>query len=159
MHPARLLSKRQDSRSGFTLVELVLALMILGILTGLGISQYHKGIEQARVAAAIGDITAISFAISEHKARYRELPASLDEVGYGDRLDPWGEPYVYLRLGGPGSTGQARKDRSLVPINSDYDLYSKGADGETVASLTASTSHDDVIRANNGGYVGLASGY
>ena len=155
MDPAGCTSRRR----GFTLVEVVLAVMILGILSGLGISQYHKGIERARVAAAVGDITAIQFAIADHRSRYRALPASLDEVGFGDRLDPWGQPYVYLPLVGPGSTGQARKDRSLVPINSDYDLYSKGADGSSVAPLTAAASQDDVIRANNGGYVGLAAGY
>jgi len=152
-------SECTESRRGFTLVEVLLAVMIIGILSGLGISQYHKGVDRARVAAAIGDITAISFAISEYRSSYRQLPASLADVGYGDRLDPWGQPYQYLRLGGPGSTGQARKDRALVPINSDYDLYSVGADGESVAPLTAAASQDDVIRANNGGYVGLASGY
>jgi general secretion pathway protein G len=61
--------------------------------------------------------------------------------------------------GGGGIAGIARKDRFLVPINSTYDLYSVGADGKSTGPLTASISHDDVIRANDGGYVGLASGY
>ncbi|GAB1722334.1 MAG: hypothetical protein NTNFB01_12300 [Nitrospira sp.] len=59
----------------------------------------------------------------------------------------------------PLSTGrptQPRKDRFLHPINSDYDLYSVGKDGETVIPLTARPSHDDVIRANDGSFVGLA---
>ena len=49
-----------------------------------------------------------------------------------------------------------RMDRFLHPINSDYDLYSMGKDGETVLPLTARKSHDDVIRANDGSFVGLA---
>jgi general secretion pathway protein G len=53
----------------------------------------------------------------------------------------------------------ARKDRSLVPLNTDYDLYSMGKDGQTQAPLTSSVSDDDVIRANDGGYVGLAEQY
>ena len=51
---------------------------------------------------------------------------------------------------------QPRKDRFLHPINSDYDLYSMGKDGESVGPLTAKKSHDDVIRANDGSFVGLA---
>jgi general secretion pathway protein G len=63
--------------------------------------------------------------------------------------------------GGPpcGGIGGARKDRFLVPINSDFDLYSMGKDGESLGPLTAITSHDDIIRANDGGYYGLASDF
>jgi len=61
--------------------------------------------------------------------------------------------------GGNSGIGQARKDRFLVPLNSDYDLYSKGQDGESVAPLTAAKSRDDIIRANDGGFIGLASEY
>jgi general secretion pathway protein G len=55
--------------------------------------------------------------------------------------------------------GKVRKDRFLVPINSTYDLYSMGADGRSVGPLTAAMSRDDIIRANDGAYVGLAEGY
>ena len=88
-------------------------------------------------------------------------------------LDPWGEPYVYLLLsggggggngkgnggGGGGGNGQARKDKFLVPLNSDFDLYSKGKDGASVSPLTAKSSRDDIVRANDGGYIGLAEKY
>lgn len=57
---------------------------------------------------------------------------------------------------GNASKGKPRKERFLHPINSDYDLYSMGKDGESVEPLTAKKSHDDVIRANDGGFVGLA---
>jgi general secretion pathway protein G len=53
----------------------------------------------------------------------------------------------------------ARKDRFLVPINSTYDLYSMGADGKSVLPLTAKHSHDDIIRANDGTYIGVAELY
>jgi len=55
--------------------------------------------------------------------------------------------------------GQARKDHFLVPLNSDYDLYSVGKDGESRAPLSAPQSADDVIRANDGAYIGLAANY
>jgi general secretion pathway protein G len=46
-----------------------------------------------------------------------------------------------------------------VPINSDYDLYSVGKDGVSSGPLTAGPSRDDVIRANDGGFFGLARDY
>jgi general secretion pathway protein G len=52
-----------------------------------------------------------------------------------------------------------RKDRFLVPLNTDFDLYSMGQDEDSKAPLTAEASHDDIIRANNGGFVGLAHKY
>ena len=54
---------------------------------------------------------------------------------------------------------KARKDHSLHPLNSTYDLYSKGKDGDSQSPLTAPASRDDIIRANDGGYIGVASGY
>jgi general secretion pathway protein G len=58
-----------------------------------------------------------------------------------------------------GSSAQtkARKDYSLVPLNTDYDLYSRGKDGQSAPPLPATVSQDDVLRANNGGFIGLAS--
>lgn len=56
----------------------------------------------------------------------------------------------------PSTLALARKDRFLVPINSDFDLYSMGPDGRTKATLSAPVSRDDVIRAEDGAYYGLA---
>ena len=53
--------------------------------------------------------------------------------------------------------GKLRKDRFLVPVNSDYDLYSKGQDRKSSTPFTAKASQDDIVRANDGAYVGLAS--
>lgn len=53
----------------------------------------------------------------------------------------------------------ARKDRNLIPLNSDFDLFSKGKDGQSLPPITAPVSQDDVLRANNGGFVNLASKY
>ena len=55
--------------------------------------------------------------------------------------------------------GAVRKDGKINALNTDYDLYSVGADGESVAPLSASASKDDVIRALNGGFIGLASNF
>jgi general secretion pathway protein G len=55
--------------------------------------------------------------------------------------------------------GHVRRDRSLNPLNNDYDLYSVGQDGQTALPITQSVSQDDVIRAANGAYYGLASNF
>jgi general secretion pathway protein G len=52
-----------------------------------------------------------------------------------------------------------RRDRYMFPLNTDYDLFSLGPDGRTSVSLGESVGLDDVIRANNGGYFGLAANY
>lgn len=61
--------------------------------------------------------------------------------------------------GGGGPKAQPRKDHNLHPINSDYDLYSMGKDGKSVSPLTGGPSRDDIVRANNGRFVGKAADY
>jgi general secretion pathway protein G len=55
--------------------------------------------------------------------------------------------------------GQARKDHNLVPINSDFDLFSPGPDGKSTGPLTAKASRDDIVRGSDGAYVGPAKDY
>jgi general secretion pathway protein G len=47
----------------------------------------------------------------------------------------------------------------MHPLNTDYDLCSMGPDGKTNAPLTAKASHDDIIRANDGQYIGVAANF
>jgi general secretion pathway protein G len=54
---------------------------------------------------------------------------------------------------------EVRKDRNLVPINTDFDLYSVGPDGDSQAPLTAAASRDDIVRANDGRFIGKAEDY
>jgi general secretion pathway protein G len=143
------------------LIELVLVLGIIGTLAGLAVPAAHDSIDRARVARATGDINAMEADLAGFQAHGDSLPTSLAGVGRAGFLDPWGRPYQYLRIAGSGKKAPAgaRKDRFLVPINSDYDLYSMGKDGKSTAPLTASDSRDDVVRANDGGYIGLAAHY
>ena len=142
---------------GFTIIELMAVTAIVAVLTAIAIPHLEDAVEQARVARAIGDIEAIEADLQALDS----LPATLASIGRGDMLDPWGRPYVYYRFPvrrhGRGAPPDARRDRFLVPINSEYDLYSMGKDGQTAIPLTARHSLDDVVRANDGGYVGLAS--
>ena len=77
----------------------------------------------------------------------------------GDLKDPWGNNYQYLNIETTTGLGKMRKDRFLVPLNTDFDLYSMGKDGDSQSPLTAEVSHDDIIRANDGEYIGIASEY
>jgi type II secretory pathway pseudopilin PulG len=144
---------------GFTIVELFIVLAIIGVVAGIAIPRYVDYRERIKVAQAIADIRALSLLINNYQLDAREYPPSLAAVGNANKLDPWGRPYVYTNLQNAKSKGLARKNKNLVPINSDFDLYSVGKDGDSSGPLTAKASRDDVIRANDGGFVGLASEY
>lgn len=153
-------------RPAFTLIELLVVVVLVGILASIGTRSISEMTERARVARAIQEIRGLEAAILYHQASSHTLPTSLDEAGVGGRTDPWGNSYVYMPLHSTGPSGKtkkdigsARKDRFLVPLNSDFDLYSKGRDGDTKGPLNAPVSRDDVLRANDGGYVGLAETY
>jgi general secretion pathway protein G len=146
-------------RPAFSLIELLIVIMVLGILASIALQSFGEAAERARVARASAEIRGIERVIVAHQIVHGPLPRTLGEAGIGNMVDPWGNAYVYLVLDGPASTGAARKDRFLVPLNSDYDLYSKGRDGLSMAPLTARTSRDDVIRAADGAYVGPVTGF
>ncbi|WP_439536263.1 prepilin-type N-terminal cleavage/methylation domain-containing protein [Methyloversatilis sp.] len=144
--------------SGFTLVELLAVVAIIGALVAIALPNYEAYVERSKRTAAMSDMTSIMMAIDRHVIRANEFPFSLAEVGFGELLDPWRNAYQYLRISGTPrpNRGQLRKDKNLVPLNSDYDLYSMGKDGRSQKPLTASASRDDIVRAGNGAFVGLA---
>jgi general secretion pathway protein G len=145
---------------GFTLVELLVAVTVLGALVAIAVPWFASYIDKQNVGRAVNDMRVLDNRIQNYKMSNDVYPPSLTDVPQGSLFDPWGRPYNYLQIeGNAKATGQERKDKNLVPINSDFDLYSMGADGKTTAPLTAKNSHDDVVRANNGGYYGLASNY
>lgn len=143
----------------FTLIELLLALVVVAVLATLAGAAYSSHMKEAMDSRAEGDIMEIEGRIEAYRALNGALPASLAQVNENQLLDPWGHGYQYLNFTGLKGKSQMRKDRNLVPINSDYDLYSRGADGASLPPLLAPVSQDDIIRAGNGGYVGLASDY
>ena len=147
-----------EGSHGITLVELMLAVMIVGLLSSLAVGSYGDALSKARVARAIADIKVIEKDFFTSEVDGVALPDSLDETRWGNLTDPWGRPYQYLNFAN-ANRGQMRKDRFLVPINSTYDLYSLGKDGESRPPLQAAPSHDDIVRAGDGAFVGLASGF
>lgn len=175
------MSQRQRSRKhangpgcrerGFTLIELLIVVVIVGLLAAIAIMNYTQAIAKARITRAIAELRTIEKEITKYQLDFEEYPADLAAIAWKHN-DPWGHPYQYLPLdiaprpgggagagggGAGGALGHARKDRWLVPLNTDFDLYSAGPDGKSRPPLTAKDSRDDIVRAGNGSYVGPAS--
>lgn len=146
--------------AGLTLLEMLIAIAVVGVVAAIAIPSYAGYLERARVAVAIADIKVISLAITRYMDDNKyTLPETLAGVSMADKLDPWGRAYVYTNLIGVKGKGSARKDKKLNPLNSDFDLYSVGKDGDSKLPLSPKVSEDDVIRARDGRFVGLAKDF
>lgn len=139
--------KRRRRQAGMTIIELLAVLAIVSSLASIAIPKYHAIADTARVSRAIGDIEAIQISLDTRDT----LPDNLLSLNL-NLTDPWGNPYVYVKF----PHGTPRVDAFGVQLNTTYDLYSIGKDGSTSTSTNASSSIDDVIRANDGGYIGSA---
>ena len=137
----------------------MLALVLLAVLTAIALPLYQSERLKFQDAQAEGDITALSAKITTYYWENHGLyPASLADVRASGMRDPWGHPYVYYNIAANGK-GHALKDKALNPLNTDFDLYSLGPDGQTQLQITQASSLDDVIRANDGRFIGVASSY
>ena len=130
---------RKRKTSGFTLLELLVTVAIVGSLSSIAIPSYMQQIENARTAKAIAEIRVLEKEILAYNVANQLYPESLEDIGRGGLKDPWGNPYEYLNLDstaegkdkGSDKEGKARKDHFMVPLNTDFDLYSKGRDGDS----------------------------
>ncbi len=107
---------------GFTLLELLTATALLAILAAIAIPAYQSHLQTAKVAAATADIMTIAQGIAQYATVNNSLPPDLAAIHADNVLDPWGQPYVYLDFTGLKGKGQMRKDKNLVPLNTQYDL-------------------------------------
>ncbi len=118
---------------GFTLIEILVVVVILGILAAIVVPRVMERPGEARVVRAKQDIAGIVTALNMYKLDNFNFPATAQGLDalvakpsgqpeaaawkgpYLDRLpkDPWGRPYQYER---PGQHGE-------------FDVYSLGADG------------------------------
>ena len=127
--------KRIGITRGFTLIEVMVVIVILGILAALIVPKVMSRPDEARIVAARQDIASLTQALKLYKLDNLSYPATEQGLqalagkpttqpipqnwkpgGYVERLpkDPWGRDYLYLN---PGKHGE-------------IDVYSLGADGE-----------------------------
>jgi general secretion pathway protein G len=149
---------RRGRQGGVTLTELLVALAIGALIASIAIPAFNAQIDRARTARAIGEIAGLSLQIERWQLKTRDFPETLADAGIDSLVDPWGNPYRYLKIS-TANTGKVRRDRNLRPINTDFDLYSMGPDESTQTQLMGASARDDVVRANNGGFLGIAKDY
>jgi general secretion pathway protein G len=156
--PAAPSAAADRRRAGLTLIELVLVLAAIGVLSALALPAYSGYRDRVRAADAATDIQGLAIMAKGFRAEFGSYPTQLSQaIQEVIEPDPWGNPYRYLAItGNPANMGQTRKDKNLVPINSDFDLYSAGPDGQSQPPLMAAVSRDDIVRASDGAFVGLA---
>ena len=126
---ARVSRAFRDSR-GFTLIEMIVVVIILGLLAGLVAPKLFGRVGQSKQVAARAQIELLGAALDQYSLDMGTYPASLDGLirnpGGGNwngpylkknaiPADPWGNPYNYKCC--PGEHGE-------------YDLWSDGADGK-----------------------------
>jgi general secretion pathway protein G len=137
MHPWQLspesAAKSRRLSKGFTLIELMVVIVILGVLAALVVPKVMDRPDEARVIAARQDIAAIMQALKLYRLDNQRYPSTEQGLqalvtrptagptannwkSYLDKMpvDPWGKPYQYLNPG----------------IKGEIDVFSLGADGQ-----------------------------
>jgi len=149
---------RKATPEGLTLIELLIVIAIIGVLAGIAISTYRGIIVKAEITKTIADIKNIESRVNDFYEENQVYPDTLAEVGLGALRDPWGNPYQYVNIA-TAPPQKWRRDRNAKPINTLYDLWSNGPDGDSQKQVNAAKSRDDIIRAWDGAFIGMGEAF
>ena len=130
-HPAHITRRA----CGFTLIEIMLVVIIIGVLAAMVVPRLVGRTEQAKTARAKSDISAIGLALDLYELDIGRYPESLEELVAKDAPSSVGEGIKwngpYLKKGLPKDPwGRAYEYQRQSQHNQDYDLSSLGADGK-----------------------------
>lgn len=114
-------------RRGFTLVEIMVVVGIIGLLVAAVVVNHEGRTYEARVKLAASDMASIRNAVALFHAEQGRRPRELPELWSGERryldvepIDPWGSPYVYesptgevVSHGADGAPGGVGEDADL----------------------------------------------
>ena len=153
-----ILPNKSSVALGFTIVELMIALAIAGVLMMIAVPAYQDYGKRLEDDQAIKDLAILQLQIDDYQLTTGNYPNSLADIGMASMKDPWGNNYEYLNYAS-NPPGFRRKDRNLNPLNSDYDLYSKGEDGQTTKQIITPNAQDDIIRGRDGSFMGQAKDF
>lgn len=148
----------KSRRAGFTLLELIIGVAIIALIIVVTIPSYQEYRLKSQIAQAKADLLQVSAKIDEYYVTNKRYPDNLTDLSLDSKKDPWGNAYRYLNIALAGKN-EPRQDRNLKPVNTDYDLYSMGPNGQTHRVFTSNKGRDDIVRANNGEYLGVAGDY
>ena len=114
----RTFRSRSQARRGFSLLELTLVILIIGVLMGVAAVAFGPALLRGKTTATKASMTTLKRAITEYQGINNQYPAQLDALApnYVDPLpqDGWNNPFYYAS---PGQGGRA------------FDLISAGEDG------------------------------
>lgn len=143
---------------GFTFIELLISMAIIAGLASAGLYAYTSLIKRAQIAKATSDIQTIQDAVEVYKEEHEVWPETLEAIGRGTFLDPWGNVYRYQNLE-VAAQEEWRRDQNSIPLNSTFDLWSMGSNKKSKPSLTELESHDDIVRGKDGSFIGFGKDY
>jgi len=114
--------KHLGKKSGFTLIEIILVVVIIGILAGIAIPRMGGKTEKAKISQAKSNVVALGMAIQEFEMMNGDYPTSLDQLldeskggPYMEKksipTDPWDKPFIYAA---PGSHNNHTFDLSCT---------------------------------------------
>jgi general secretion pathway protein G len=150
-----------SGNSGMTMVELIVVAVLISILTLIGLPALTHVKLVAKNARAMRELREIEKSVIAYAIdRGGSYPASLADVGHDGDRDPWGNPYQYSPvLSRTNLFGSLINERPEDPDQPSFDLFSKGADGQSADSIDVPQSDDDIFRAGDGAFIGTKTAY